>query len=54
VVAEDQWMMRQMGIVAIHQKPRTTVPNLAHKVNPYLFRHRAITRPNEVWCADIT
>lgn len=47
-------LMRKMGISAVYQKPRTTVPNLKHKVYPYLLRHRAITRPNEVWCADIT
>jgi len=46
--------MRRMGIAAMYQKPRTTVPNLKHKVYPYLLRNRAITRPNEVWCADIT
>ena len=47
-------LMRKMGISAVYQKPRTTVPNLKHKVYPYLLRHRAITRPNDVWCADIT
>lgn len=47
-------LMRRMGIAAVYQKPRTTVPNFKHKVYPYLLRNRAITRPNEVWCADIT
>jgi putative transposase len=47
-------LMRKMGIAAVYQKPRTTIPNLKHKVYPYLLRHRAITRPNDVWCADIT
>jgi putative transposase len=46
--------MRRMGIAALYQKPSTTIPNVKHKVYPYLLRHRAITRPNEVWCADIT
>ena len=46
--------MRRMGIAALYQKPSTTIPNFKHKVYPYLLRHRAITRPNEVWCADIT
>ena len=46
-------LMRKMGIAAVYQKPRTTVPNVKHKVYPYLLRHRAITRPNDVWCADI-
>jgi putative transposase len=47
-------LMRRMGISAVYQKPRTTIPNLAHRIYPYLLRNRAITRPNEVWCADIT
>jgi len=47
-------LMRRMSIAAVYQKPRTTVPNLKHKVYPYRLRNRAITRPNEVWCADIT
>jgi putative transposase len=49
-----QGLMRKMGISAVYQKPRTTIPNLAHRIYPYLLRNRAITRPNEVWCADIT
>jgi len=46
--------MRRMSIAALYQKSSTTIPNLKHKVYPYLLRHRAITRPNEVWRADIT
>ena len=46
--------MRRMGIAALYQKPSTTIPNLKQRVYPYLLGHRAITRPNEVWCADIT
>ena len=34
-------LMRKMGISAVYQKPRTTIPNLKHKVYPYLLRHRA-------------
>jgi putative transposase len=49
-----QGLMRKMGISAVYQKPRTTIPNLAHRIYPYLLRNPAITRPNEVWCADIT
>jgi len=47
-------LMRKMGIVAVYQKPRTTIPNLAHKIYPYLLGNLVITRPNHVWCADIT
>ncbi len=47
-------LMRLMGIAAIHQAPRTSVRHPAHKVYPYLLRELPISRPNHVWCADIT
>lgn len=47
-------LMRKMGLMAIYRKPRTSQPHPEHKVYPYLLRNVAITRPNHVWCADIT
>ncbi|MDE3115592.1 MAG: IS3 family transposase [Pseudomonadota bacterium] len=47
-------LMRRMGLVAIYQRPRTTIAQPEHKVHPYLLRGLAIDRPNQVWCADIT
>jgi len=47
-------LMRTMGMQAIYQKPRTSIPNTQHRIYPYLLRDLAITRPNQVWCADIT
>lgn len=47
-------LMRKMGIQAIYQTPRTSVPHPDHKVYPYLLRNVTITRPNHVWCSDIT
>ena len=47
-------LMREMGIEAIYQKPRTSVPAPGHKVYPYLLKGREIGAPDEVWCADIT
>ena len=47
-------LMRLMGLAAVYQKPRTSVPHPQHPVFPYLLRNLAITRPNQVWCADIT
>lgn len=47
-------LMRLMGLVAIYQKPRTSIPNPEHKIYPYLLRGLNINRPNQVWCADIT
>ena len=43
-----------MGLTAVYQKPKTSVPHPEHKRYPYLLRGLSITRPNHVWCADIT
>jgi putative transposase len=47
-------LMGKMGLQAVYPKPRTSIPNKAHQTYPYLLRGLAITRPNQVWCADIT
>jgi len=47
-------LMGIMGLQAVYPKPRLSIPNQAHKTYPYLLRGLAITRPNQVWCADIT
>jgi putative transposase len=49
-----QRLMRKMGLVAVYAKPRTSTPHPQHTVYPYLLRTMPITRPNQVWCADIT
>ncbi len=49
-----QRLMRLMGIEAIYPKPNLSRRHPQHKVYPYLLRGLAITRPNQVWCADIT
>lgn len=43
-----------MGIEAIYQKPRTSDPHPAHKIYPYLLRSLVVSKPNQVWCTDIT
>ena len=47
-------LMQLMGIRAVYQRPRTSKPSAEHNVYPYLLRDLKITRPNQVWAADIT
>ncbi len=47
-------LMRQMGLLAVYAKPRTSTPHPEHAIYPYLLRNMQITKPNQVWCADIT
>ncbi len=49
-----QRLMRTMGLQAIYRRPRTSQPAPGHKVYPYLLGGMEITRPNQVWAADIT
>ena len=47
-------LMNKMGIRALYQKPRLSVPHPDHKVYPYLLRGVEISRANHCWAADIT
>jgi len=47
-------LMQKMGLEAIYPKPKTTFSVLEHKKYPYLLREIEISRPNQVWSADIT
>jgi len=47
-------LMRTMGLKAIYRRPRTSTPAAGHKIYPYLLSGIEITRPNQVWAADIT
>ena len=49
-----QRLMRTMGLQAIYRRPRTSQRAPGHKVYPYLLGAMEITRPNQVWAADIT
>ena len=45
-------LMRKMGLRAVYPDPKTTESTTTHYVN--LLREKRITRPNQVWFADIT
>lgn len=47
-------LMRLMGLMPIYQKPNTSKPAKGHKTYPYLLKGLRVTRPNQVWAADIT
>ncbi|MBY6006696.1 DDE-type integrase/transposase/recombinase [Salipiger bermudensis] len=46
--------MRKMPLVPIYQMPNTSKKHPHHKVWPYLLKRLAISRPNQVWCVDIS
>ena len=47
-------LMRLMGLMPIYQRPNTSKAAKGHKIYPYLLRGLRVTRPNQVWCSDIT
>lgn len=47
-------LMRLMGLEALYPKPNLSRPQPGQQVYPYLLRHLAVTRPNQVWATDIT
>ena len=50
-----QRLRRKMGLETIWCRPHnTSEPEKAHRKYPYLLRELKVTRPDQVWCADIT
>jgi putative transposase len=49
-------LMRQMGLEAVYprRKRGLSISDRQHKIYPYLLRDVEITRPDQVWSADIT
>jgi putative transposase len=47
-------LMQLMGLEAIYRRPRTSKPGPGNKIYPYLLKGLKISRPNQVWAADIT
>lgn len=46
-------LMGVMDLEAIYCKPGTSAPQPGHEIYPYLLRRKAITGPDQGWCADI-
>ena len=50
-----QKLRRKMGLETIWCQPRnTSAADKTHRKYPYLLRNLEVTRPDQVWCADIT
>ena len=47
-------LLRLLGLHAVFQRPRTSQSHPGHRIYPYLLRDLPITRPNHVWCTDVT
>jgi putative transposase len=47
-------LMRRLGLRALRPKRRLSQPGAGQPIYPYLLRDLAVTRPNQVWCTDIT
>src|SRR5690606_29288616 len=47
-------LMRRMGIEALYRKPSTSRRHRAHKISPYLLRHRHSAAPNQAWAWNST
>ena len=47
-------LMRLMRLVPIYQTPNASKKHPQHKIYPYLLRKLPMTKPNQVWCVDIT
>lgn len=49
-----QRLMRVMEMQVLYPKQNLSRRNHEHHVYPYLLRNLEISRPNQVWCTDIT
>ncbi|ALU43228.1 hypothetical protein AT705_09915 [Pseudoalteromonas rubra] len=46
--------MRLLAILILYPKPKTKVPDKAHRVSPYLLREAEVTYANQMWTPDIS
>jgi putative transposase len=49
-----QRLMRQMGLIALYPKKKTSLSGKDHKIYPYLLKDLTIVRPNQVGSTDMT
>lgn len=49
-----QRLMRLMGLASVAPKKRTTIAGDGHRIYPYLLRNLKTSRPDQVWCSDLT
>jgi len=47
-------LMRLMGLMAIYPQRNLSKLGKSKYIHPYLLGHLKVTRPNQVWCTDIT
>lgn len=47
-------LLRKMGLCAIYPAPKTSTPNLQHRIYPYLLRGVPVREVNQVWSTDVT
>ena len=47
-------LRHKMGLQTVYRSPRTTIPGPSSMIRPYLLKDVEISRPNQVWCTDIT
>jgi putative transposase len=47
-------LMNKLSITAVAPGPKLSLPGKGHTIYPYLLRGVDVTRPNQVWAADIT
>ena len=49
-----QRLMRLLQLKVLYPKQNLSRRNHEHRIYPYLLRNLNISRPNQVWCTDIT
>lgn len=51
---EIRFVYEKLGLQSTAPGPHTSRPHPSHPIYPYLLRNLSVTRPHQVWSADIT